>query len=168
MQQPSDSAEPAFAPPESAVFSARLFPHRSLGRRGTSVLILLVGLVSFATALPFVLMGAWPVGGFFGLDVLALYICFRINNRDARRYEEVVLSRIDLMVRKVCWRGRSTERRFNPAWVRLKSEEDPAYGVTRLAIVQRREELEIGSFLAPFEKADFARAFRLALAEAKR
>jgi uncharacterized membrane protein len=54
------------------LFSARLTPHRSLNRTGFVVLMAFLSIVSFATGIAFWLMGAWPVFGFFGLDVLVL------------------------------------------------------------------------------------------------
>lgn len=163
-----DTAQHRPAPPETVVFNATLMPHRSLGPQGLFLVMGFFTVVSVISAAPFVMMGAWPVGGFFGLDLALLYLCFRLNNRDARQYEQVLLSRIELIVRKVFANGDGAERRFNPYWIRLKKDEDPDYGVTRLALVQRQEELEIGAFLAPVERADFAEAFARALAEAKR
>lgn len=163
-----DSPQGRFAPPETTIFIATLTPHRSLGRQGTLLLIALVTLVSVLSALPFVVLGAWPVGGFFGLDVALLALAFHINNRRARAYEEIMLSRIELLLRKVSWRRQVDELRFNPFWVRLKTEEDPDYGMQSITIVQRRQEVEVGAFLAPFERKDFAHAFGAALAEARR
>ena len=40
-----------------------------------------IGAVSFVAGVVFLLMGAWPVFGFFGLDVLLLYWAFRLNYR---------------------------------------------------------------------------------------
>ena len=51
-------------------------PHRSLNRTGFWILIGGYGLVSFIAGVAFLLMGAWPVFGFFGLDVLLLYWAF--------------------------------------------------------------------------------------------
>jgi len=167
LQATSDSVSPPAAPAETLLFSATLYPHRSLGPAGTVVVIGLVGLIALVTAMPFVMMGAWPVGGFFGLDVFLLWLCFRLNNRAARRYEQVMLSRLELIVRKVSAGGEASERRFNPFFVRLRADKDPDFGLTRLAIVQRREEVEIGAFLAPFERADFAQVFGGALAKAR-
>lgn len=163
-----DSPRDGPLPPESVVFSATLHPHRSLSRGGMLLVLGFVGLVSIITAIPFVVMGAWPIGGFFGLDFALLYLCFRLNNARARAYEEVLLNRIELLIRKVTWRSARFERRFNPQWVRLKAEEDEDYGMMRLAVVQRAEEVEIGACLAPVERADFAKAFGKALAEARR
>src|ERR1044071_7707333 len=91
---------------EPTIFSATLTPHRSLGRVGFLILMLLFGSVSFVTGMVFLLMGAWPVFGFFGLDVLLLYWAFRINYQRALAYEEVMVTATELRVRKVSHRGR--------------------------------------------------------------
>jgi hypothetical protein len=52
-------------------------PHRLSGADGVSQR------GQFRRGLAFLLMGAWPVFGFFGLDVLAIYWAFRINFRRA-------------------------------------------------------------------------------------
>lgn len=161
------SLSPAPAP-DQTLFSATLTPHRSLSPFGFRLVMALIVVGCLIQAVPMLLLGAWPVGFFFGLDILAIYVAFRISNARARRAEQVLLSRAELLVRRFGWRGDVDERRFNPFWVRLKTEEDPDYGMQRIALVQRRQELEIGAFLAPFEKADFARAFGIALARAKR
>ena len=163
-----DTARAAPALPETPIFSAVLTPHRSLSRDGLRMVMGIAVVMSLISVIPFLLLGAWPVGGFLGLDLLLLYICFRINNAAARGSEQVVLSRVELLVRKIGWRGSMEEARFNPFWVRLKAEDDPDYGMQRLALVQRQQEVEIGSFLAPVERSDFARAFGRALAEARR
>lgn len=168
MQTAMDSPHGRIAPPESTIFAATLTPHRSLGRQGTLLLIGFVTMVSIISAVPFIVLGAWPIGGFFGLDVALLAVAFHVNNRRARAYEEIILSRIELLLRKVSWRRKVDELRFNPFWVRLKTEDDPDYGMQRITIVQRRQEVEVGAFLAPFERKDFAHAFGAALAEARR
>ena len=66
---------------EPTIFSAMITPHRSLGRVGFLVLMAVFGAVSFVAGIAFLLMGAWPVFGFFGLDVVLLYWAFRLNYR---------------------------------------------------------------------------------------
>jgi uncharacterized membrane protein len=61
---------------EPTIFSVVIRPHRSLGSLGFLVLMAVFGAVSFAAGVAFLLMGAWPVFGFFGLDVLLLYWAF--------------------------------------------------------------------------------------------
>lgn len=67
------------------------------------------GGISLLTGLFFLSKGAWPIFGFFGLDVLALWIAFRVNYRAARAREEVSVSRTRLMIRKTSPRGRSAK-----------------------------------------------------------
>ena len=69
-----------------------LTPHRSLGPTGFLILMAVLGGVSFAAGIVFLLVGAWPVFGFFGLDVLLIYCAFRLNYRAARAYEEVTVT----------------------------------------------------------------------------
>src|SRR5437879_8832659 len=90
---------------EPTLFSALLTPHRSLNRTGFLVLMAFLSLVSFAAGLAFLLMGAWPVLGFFCLDVLAVYWAFRVNFRRARATEEIWLMPSEPPVRRVSHRG---------------------------------------------------------------
>lgn len=71
---------------EQPVFSAVIRPHRSLSLRGFRILMVLVCLVSVAASLPFLIMGFWPVAGFFGLDFLGLYIAFRVSYRQGEAF----------------------------------------------------------------------------------
>src|ERR1700732_4790761 len=101
------------------LFSALLTPHRSLNRTGFLVLMGFLSVASFAAGLAFLLMGAWPVFGFFGLDVLAIYWAFRINFRRARATEEISVTPSELRVRRISHRGHVVEFTFNPLWVQL-------------------------------------------------
>src|SRR6266702_8593811 len=92
------------------LFSARLTPHRSLNRTGFLVLMAFLSAVSFAAGIAFLLMGAWPVFGFFGLDVLVIYWAFRINFRRAAAVEEISVTPSELRVRRVSHRGHVVER----------------------------------------------------------
>ena len=70
-------------PFEAPVFAAVIRPHRSLGANGLRIVMTLFCLATIGASLPFIVAGFWPVGGFFGLDLVALYLAFRINNRRA-------------------------------------------------------------------------------------
>jgi uncharacterized membrane protein len=150
------------------LFAAEIRPHRSLSPQGFKRLMLAIALLSALASLPFYLMGAWPVVGFFGLDVLLLWLAFRWSYRTARAREEVSVTPLELFVRKISHWGDVSEWRFNPLWVRLRREEDEDYGLMRLAIHERQRSLDVGGFLSPSERADFAQAFSAALAEARR
>ena len=153
---------------EPTIFSAVLTPHRSLGHVGFLVLMILFGGVSFISGMAFLLMGAWPVFGYFGLDVLLLYWAFRLNYRQAAAYEQVTVTPTALKVRKVSPGGAAREWMLNPLWVRLDKVAHEEYGIERLLLVSRGKQLVIGNFLGPGEKASFAQALGDALSEAKR
>src|SRR5580704_10597269 len=106
--------DPDTAEPE--LFSALLTPHRSLNRTGFLVLMAFLTIVSFAAGLAFLLMGAWPVFGFFGLDVLVVYWAFRINFRRTKATEEIRVTPSELRVRRVSHRGDVVEWVPNPLW----------------------------------------------------
>lgn len=153
---------------EPTIFSAVLTPHRSLGSVGFLVVMAVFGGVSFISGMAFLLIGAWPVFGFFGLDVLLLYWAFRINYRRAAAYEQVTVTPTALKVRKVSHRGRVREWVLNPLWVRLDKVAHEEFGIERLFLVARGKQLVIANFLGPDEKASFARELGCALGEAKR
>lgn len=156
------------AVPEATIFSAIITPHRSLGSTGFLVLMLGIGGVSFVAGVMFLLIGAWPVFGFLGLDVLLIYWAFRINYRAARAYEEVTVTPTELTVRKVNHRGGVREWTLNPLWVRLERVAHEEFGIERLFLVSQGRRLSIASCLGPDEKASFAGALSTALSEAKR
>jgi uncharacterized membrane protein len=153
---------------EPTLFSAVLTPHRSLGRTGFVVLMCLIGGISFAAGLMFFIAGAWPVMGFFGLDVLLVYIAFKVSYRSAAAYEQVTMTPSTLTVRKVSHRGKVAEWTLNPVWVRLQREANEEFGLERLFLVSHGRRLPVATFLGPQEKASFASALSAALGEARR
>jgi uncharacterized membrane protein len=161
----SDSSEQS---PEPTIFSAVLTPHRSLGPTGFLIFMLVLGGISFVSGMVFLMAGAWPIFGFFGLDVLLVYWAFRINYRSARAYEVVTVTASELTLRKVSHHGRVSQWTLNPVWVRLDRDEHAEYGIERLYLVSRGKRLPIAGFLGPDEKASFAQALSAALGEAKR
>lgn len=153
---------------ERPVFAAVIKPNRSLGQDGFRIFMTLCCLAAAAASLPFLALGFWPVGGFFGLDLLALYIAFRINYQRGRSFEEVVLTPIELLFRRVTHRGERREWRFNPLWTSLQRESDDEFGLLRLALISRGERVVIAGELSPDERAHFADALSAALAQVKR
>ena len=158
--------DPGLAQPE--LFSALLTPHRSLNRTGFLVLMVFLSVVSFAAGLAFLLMGAWPVLAFFGLDVLAIYWAFRVNFLRARATEEIRMTPSELRVRRVSHRGHVVEWVLNPLWVQLDQNIHAEFGIEKLYLVSRGRRVSIASFLGPDEKASFAKALLAALQAARR
>jgi len=155
-------------PAQPELFSALLTPHRSLSRGGFLALMAFLSFVSFAAGLAFWLMGAWPVFGFFGLDVLVIYWAFKINFRHARASEEIRITPSELRLRRVSHRGHVVEFVLNPRWVQLDQKTHAEYGVEKLYLRSKGRRISIASFLGPDEKASFAKALGAALAAARR
>jgi uncharacterized membrane protein len=154
--------------PEPELFSALLTPHRSLSRTQFTVLMTFVCAISFAAGVVFWRMGAWPVFGFFGLDVLAIYWAFKINFRRGNATEEISVTPSELRVRRVSHRGHVVEWVLNPLWVQLDQKTHAEFGIEKLYLVSRGRRVSVASFLGPDEKASFAKALMAALQAAKR
>ena len=154
--------------PEVEILSARLTPHRSLNRTGFLAVMLFLSVVGFAAGLAFLLMGAWPVMGFFGLDVLAIYWAFRVNFLRGRASEDISVTPSELRVRRVSHRGHVIEWVLNPLWVQLDQKTHAEFGIEKLYLVSKGRRVSIASFLGPDEKASFAKALLAALQAARR
>lgn len=150
------------------LMDVRLTPHRSLAKKQFRLLMALFALVGTVSSVPFVVLGAWPVAGFMGLDVLLVYLAFRANYRSARAYEDISITPLELIIAKVSARGSKAEWKFHPAWVRLDKVEHIEFGLLRLALCSRGRSVEVAGFLGPDAKADFASSLTRALSEAKR
>lgn len=153
---------------DAPLFCARLTPHRSLSRSGFLALMGFIIAVSFAAGIAFLMMGAWPVLGFFGLDVLIIYWAFKVNYRRAAATEDIVVTPYEIHVRRVSHRGHVVEWTLNPMWVQIERKEHAEFGIEKLYLVSRGRRLSIGSFLGPDEKASFVSALQAALSAAKR
>jgi uncharacterized membrane protein len=165
MQDSSRDSAEAF---EQPVFTAVIRPHRSLGPEAFRLVMTLCCLATLVASIPFVVLGFWPVAGFFGLDMLALYIAFRVNFRRGDAFEELVLTPIQLLVRRVSHRGKREEFRFNPLWTRLDREHDEDFGLQRLLLISRGQTLPIARELSPPERESFADELGRALSDVKR
>ncbi|MBS7544381.1 DUF2244 domain-containing protein [Ancylobacter oerskovii] len=164
----SDFAAHDVAGEEPTLYRVRLAPHRSLDERGFRMVMLIVGGVSLVCGTAFLLMGAWPVFGVFGLDVLVLYIAFRMSFRSARAREEITVTPSLIEVRKIDPRGAADEARLNPLWTRLDKEFHEDYGLQRLSLTSRGAPVVVGGFLHTQQREELAQGLDLALAQAKR
>jgi uncharacterized membrane protein len=153
-------------PAQADGFRAILAPHRSLSPAGFLLFMLAVGTVSFATGLVFLMLGAWPVLGFFGLDVLLVYIAFRLSYRSGRQFEVIELTHEQLTLTRVHPSGRSESFTFNPYWVRVDLER-ASNGHMGLSLSSHGRRLPFASFLTDDERVEFAAILRSALAEAR-
>ena len=125
-----------------------------------------VAAVSFAAGLLFFLAGAWPVVGFLGLDVLLIYVAFKLSYRAARLTETIALTEEELLVRRVSPRGRVRTWTFQPFWVRVALDEDAGRD-SRLVLSSHGRHVALGDFLMHDERVALAKELRGALAPLK-
>lgn len=145
-----------------------LHPYRSLTPRGFTVLMTVLGLVSFTVGIIFLFLGAWPVFGFFGLDVALIYYAFKRNYRSGRLYEMVTLSPELLKLTRIHPSGRREEFEFNPYWARVRVSIDHPDGRTSMRLMAQGKEVLFGQFLTDDERRDFADALTGALVTSRR
>jgi uncharacterized membrane protein len=144
-------------------FDAVLRPNRSLGGRGFVLLMAALATLSFVAGVIFISVGAWPVFGFLGLDVLLIWLAFRASYRSGRLAETVKLTDDALEVRRVDAYGRGRAWRVPPTWLRVEISNVGEHDC-RVTLRSHGEERVVGAFLAPEERKDLADALRAALA----
>lgn len=151
---------------DDGAFRAVLHQHRSLSPTGFLILMTAIGGVSFVTGIVFLAMGAWPVFGFFGLDVALIYLAFKLNYRSGRLYETVELSPEMLTVTRVHPSGKRESFDLNPYWVRVLLTQQTD-GRTDLRLASHGREFSFGRFLTDDERRDFSNALSTAIAQAR-
>lgn len=144
-------------------FDAVLRPNRSLGGRGFVLLMASLAALSFVAGVVFISVGAWPVFGFLGLDVLLIWLAFRASYRSGRLAETVKLTDDALEVRRIDAYGRGRAWRVPPTWLRVEVSNVGEHDCT-VTLRSHGESLVLGAFLAPEERKDVADALRAALA----
>ena len=148
---------------DGALFDAVLYPHRSLSPVGFLVLMSAISGSSIALGAVFWIAGAWPVIGFLGLDILLIYVAFRLSYRDARQYEILRLTRTKLIIERFICGRQVMQKQLEPYWLSVRVEEERT-GPDRLILRSHGRALEIGAFLSPQEKQDLAGTLTNALA----
>jgi len=157
--------ERAAGPPtlEGKIYlDTELRPHRSLSAQAFKLMLIVVIVINAVVGIVFMAHGAAPVAGFCGLDVLALWLAFRINYRAAQTRERVRLTPLAMHVERRDPKGTSKHWVLNPVWARVQEE---SVGVS---VWSGGQALTIGAFLPPDERSAFAKALDAALYRAKR
>ena len=150
-------------PTSEVLFAARLTPNRSASVRAINLVIALLAVVFFLTGLGFMLIGAWPIMGFLGLEIVLLYLALRWNLLAAGRQETVTLTRTALTIERIDPWGKRSEARLEPYWARVEADAD----CRRLEIRSHGKGIVVGQFLSVEERAEFASALRAALAKSR-
>ncbi len=147
---------------EAPIFEAVIVPHRSLSRRGRWRLLGALCVLCGANAAMFVHLGAWPISGFAGIELLLAAVMLQVNAYGARASEIVLLTADGLRIIRTNPRGARHERVMPAAWLRVALEESPGR-VPRLMLQVRAAREEIAASLGEAEKRNLAAALTAAL-----
>ena len=145
-------------------WSITLTPHRSLSRQGfLAVMILIAGLNLIAGGV-FFAIGAWPVVGFCGLDVVIMYWAFRRNFADSACAERIVAEGDAVRLLRLAREQAPKEVHFNRRWLKVELEHDEERElVGKLYLRSHGEAHEIAGFLGADERLSLAKALRHAI-----
>lgn len=152
---------------DKPLFDAVIHPYRSLGAEGFRALFYVVLAANAAVAAVLVSLGGWPVLAFLGLDILLIYLAFRMSYAQMRAFERVTIDSDELVVERVDRHGARRAWRFPAYWVSVWYEGDEDTGASTVMLRSHGRALEIGGFLSPFERKDFAETLRDALHKAR-
>jgi uncharacterized membrane protein len=149
------------------LFAATLTPHRSLTPTGKRVVIGLVAALALVPGIVFYLAGAWPVVGFMGLDVLAIWAALTISMRGGKAYEVITLWPTSLELKKVDPKGAEEVLSFIPNSVKFVVDRDYNERVTALWLKTDAKRIPLGAFLSADEKLSLSKVFGTALRKAR-
>lgn len=147
---------------EALLFEAVIVPHRSLSAAALKRLLIFICVICSISAGMFIWLGAWPVGGFTGLELLLAAFLFRLNARAVRGSELVMLTDSGLRVVRTEPDGRRREITLQPGWLNLALEERPGR-VPALILQARHQRVEIARSLGEDEKRQLSEALAAAL-----
>ena len=144
------------------LYEITLYPYRSMNKLGFFILMFTLALISFVAGIMFILIGAWPVFGFFGLDVLLIYIFFKLNFRSGKKKEVIILDKKNLIIK--FYNPKKIEKiyKLDPNWlkinlIKLKNS------TSKLQISSKNKSVIVGSFLRYQEKNDIICSLQKAL-----
>jgi uncharacterized membrane protein len=144
------------------LFQAEVTPHRSLSARGLKLIIGFVCSVSLGTTTLFWSLGAWPIAGFNGGEILLAMVLLRAHHKSARAKEVLMLSGGGLRIVRVDARGKSSEQVLPAGWLNVVLTERPGR-VPGLYLAARGMQVEVARSLGEPEKRDLAEALSGAL-----
>ncbi len=153
-------------PLETIYLDAVLTPNRSLSRRGFVIAMAGMSVASFLAGLMFWSIGAFPIAGFLGLDILGIWLAFHFCFRGQREETRVTVTARNIILNHCDKRGACRSAEVPTAFARVELDE-PVTPASWLRIEYGRTAWVIGRFLTPDERRSFAAALREALRRAR-
>lgn len=127
--------------------------NNSLSAQGRLLAFGLILILSIGIAAGFaVVLGAWPILPFAGIEMVVLYLAFRYLDRHAADYERVMI-RGDVVVVEIGDAGVITRFELNRCWAQVVCEGKGA----RIALRSHGREIALGRHLADEQRKEMAR-----------
>lgn len=140
-------------------------PYRSLGLAGFRVLFGFVIVANSIGAVYFTLLGASPVAGFLGLDVLAFLVAFRLSYAQARAFERISIDASTITVEQCSTKGAATRETLPSYWAQVVFAGDETGG--DIVVRSHGKSVPVGRHLPGPERYLFAERLKQALREAR-
>ena len=136
---------------QSQYLNLTIFPHRSLSKKGFHLLMILVAFICLTAGFIFWYLGAWPVFGFLGLDIILIYAAFKLNYRSGNMYERLFIISKKLKILRSLPSGKVQIWELNPYWAQANLIEINNHQ-SQLIIKSKNKAVSIGSFLNSYDK----------------
>jgi uncharacterized membrane protein len=153
-------------PVGQTVFDAHIKPHRSLPNIGFYVLMGAVCAISFTAGIVFLTIGAWPILGFFGLDILLIWLAFKFSYKSGRSYENILVTSESVYVSRRSPFGHQSDFQMPLGWTRVELNRLSRSDL-QVSLIHKGKRLIIGSLLSPPEREELAKALETGLAKAR-
>lgn len=143
--------------PQSFLLVARR--NNSLSSIGRARVFAATVVLCLAVALPFALLGAWPILPFAGLELALLYVALRAIERHAGDCESISIAG-DRLVVECRETGQVTRNEFNPYWARVALQQSARDGRELIAVRSHGRQVEFGRHLTHEQCRAAAHALR--------
>ncbi len=141
-----------------------ILPYRSLSKKSFRNLMFAVCFIFFSIGVFFWSLGAWPVFGFLGLDVILLYLAFKINYKSGEIFENLKLFNSNLLITRCFPSGKSQSWSLEPYWTKVEISKN-FRNDQRLVLKSKDKVVLLGSFLNLNDKKKLMKKINEALKE---
>ncbi len=141
---------------DDIILNIVLNPNRSLTKSTFYLIIILLLIISISVGFFFYTLGAWPVIGFFGIDILFFTLIFYFHNKSLKISERIILTKNEMIIEKIKPFGKNLIVKFAPPnWINITIKKS-IYNKSRLIIHSHGSAIFVGDFLTKVEKIQLA------------
>ena len=144
----------------------KIYRNQSLTTRGLYILMFFITIPASYIGISFYVLGAWPVLGFMGFEILLIYIAFKILFYKNKFYEHIILDseKLNILFKKKNKIIKKIE--LEPTWVQIKIEKIYENEDT-LIVSSHGKKIILANYLIPEEWLKLAGKIKSGLREWK-